>query len=36
MDLDEDARDLIEKILHLDPAKRLGAMGSGHDIKAMY
>ena len=36
VDLDEDARDIVEKILHLDPAKRLGAEGTNHDIKAMY
>ena len=34
--MDEDARDIVEKILHLDPAKRLGAEGTNHDIKAMY
>ena len=36
VDLDEEARDLIEKILVLDPSKRLGAQGTSHDIKAMY
>ena len=33
--MDENTRDLVEKILHPDPSKRLGATGTSHDIKAM-